>query len=195
MTGNPYHTTWNGRTSTGVLLPSGTYRVSQQIRDVKGNLLTKNFSLYLSKRTVRWINASVTKTGATYAVSTKGGTGSISKTSSFSGGLRISGGSSGSGHAAVGYALTAKTGLAYRGVKIEVLGKGTTSSSKAILGWSGQSLGGLVGPAYAWWYWNGSSSNIVSHVARAVVEADGPMSGSFDIAKVSCVYSYAVWAT
>jgi FlgD Ig-like domain len=192
-TGNPYRKTWDGRTSSGALVASGVYRVSHQLKDALGNSKIVNQTLTLSHRSVRWVSTSTSKYGANYSAVFKGGSGKTSTTSSYTKGRRISGGS-GSGYAALRYVFKLHSGLAYRSVKANVLGRGTTSSSRAILAWYTAGAGALVGPKYGWYSHAGSAStDVVAGIARFDVEADGPMSGWFDIAKTKLSYQYAVW--
>jgi hypothetical protein len=189
-----FSTTWNGKNSSGTLLAAGTYKVQHRLQDTKGNVLYKSTPVTLSWRKVKWVAASSTRYGTAYATTLRGGTGTISRTSSFTSGLRVAGGSSSSGYAVARYSFTLRSALAYKGLKIQVLGKGTRSTSRAILAFAQDQYGSLVGPAYQWW---SRSGGITGHVNNRVVlldvETDGPMSGAFDIAKTKVSYYYAVW--
>ena len=190
----PYATSWNGRTAGGTLVPAGAYRIRQTLVDAAGNTLHRDTSVSLSWRKVKWITTSISKYGASYSTYLKGGTGSISKSaSSYYQGVRVSGGS-GEGYAVVRYSMTLRSALAYKGLSIAVLGKGTTTTSRAILAFGQDTVGSLVGPGYQWWTRSGSvTGRIVNRVVLLDVEADGPMRGAFDVAKTKVTYTYAVW--
>ncbi len=148
----------------------------------------------LSWRKVRWIATSGSKDGDAYVLSSKAGTGSISKGgSSYAHGVKLAGGST-EGYAVAQWRFTLRSALAYKGLKIAVLGKSTRSSTRGILAFAQDPVGSLVGPGYAWWTRSGYvSGHVNNRIVLLEVEADGPMSGAFDVSKTKVSYSYAVW--
>jgi hypothetical protein len=189
-----FASSWDGRNAAGTLLAAGTYRVELRVQDVKGNVVAKNRWVTLSWRKVTWTTTSITKAGASYSWSAKGGSGWISKSASpYTNGVRISGGPDSSGYAIARWSYTLKSALAYKGLKIEVLGRGT-ESARAILAFGQDAVGSLIGPSYRWWSRPGEvAGHVNDRVVLLDVETDGPMPGAFDIAKTRVTYTYAVW--
>jgi hypothetical protein len=190
-----FSTKWDGRNKAGTLFSAGTYKVRHYLKDAKGNVLTKDTSVTLSWRKVKWIAASTSKYGDQYAWSAKAGTGAISKSgSSFTDGVRLTGGSSDNSYAVARWSFSLRSALAYKSLKIQVLGKSTRSTTRAILAFAQDSIGTLVGPGYQWWSRSGGvTGHVNNRVVQLDVETDGPMSGAFDVAKTRVTYSYAVW--
>jgi hypothetical protein len=190
----PYTASWNGRRADGSAVPSGRYLVRQRFVDTRGNVLNKDTMITLSWRRVRWVVASITRNGEAYSSYARGGSGSISKSaSSYSSGVRLTGGRK-EGYAVVRWRFALRSGLAYRGLSVSVLGKGTSSSSRAILAFGQDAYGAVIGPQYRWWRTTGSvSGHVNDRIVLLDVETDGPMSGAFDVAKARVMYSYAVW--
>ncbi|HET9520001.1 MAG TPA: FlgD immunoglobulin-like domain containing protein [Candidatus Limnocylindrales bacterium] len=189
-----FASSWDGRNGAGTLLAAGTYRVELRVRDARGNVIARNRWVTLSWRKVSWITTSITKTGASYSWSAKGGSGWISKSASpYTNGVRISGGPDSSGYAIARWSYTLKSALAYKGLKIEVLGRGT-ERARAILAFGQDAVGSLIGPSYRWWSRSGEvAGHVNDRVVLLDVEADGPMPGAFDVAKTRVTYTYAVW--
>jgi hypothetical protein len=134
------------------------------------------------------------KSGASYVAKARVGTGSVSRTSSFSHGVRISGGRSASGAAAVRYAIKLRAGaLAYRRIKASVLARSTNGATTGVIRWPGHWMGEAVGPRYGWFSLSGSRDDLDSMTALFDVEADGPAKGAIDIGKVRLTWETAVW--
>ena len=187
-----YATTWNGLTATGSRVAAGRYTVRQVLKDAKGNVLDVDTMVTLSWRQVKWVAVTRYAYPAKFGLHGKSGSGWYSTSSSFSGGLRISGGTR-SGDAWVLNGWTLHSGLAYKSLVIAIYGRGTKSSSTAVYGFYGDQYGRVAGAALGWYRWSGSTSHIHSGHITVVLEADGPMQGAFDAAKLRVTYAYAVW--
>jgi hypothetical protein len=122
-----YSISWDGRTSSGTLAPSGKYRVVQTVTDLWGNRLAVASYVNLSRKRLYTYTYAKTLDGAAYSARGTAGTGSISRSgSAYGGGVRIATGSNGS--AGVGYAFSVPSATIYKSVKFEVLGRGRTVS-------------------------------------------------------------------
>lgn len=119
-----YSVTWNGKTSGGAALASGTYRIVQLITDQWGNQLSTTSSTTISLKRLYTYTYSKTLDAARYSATGKAGSGSYSKTAtSYAGGVKLSTGSK-AGAAAVGYAFSVPSATIYKSITFSALGRG-----------------------------------------------------------------------
>ena len=197
-----YTANWNGRTSTGKLVPAGKYRIVQTVVDAGNNKLAATSYVTVSHKKLYWQTGSKTLTGSQFTLKGDPGDGSVSTSrSSYSRGVRLS-----SGHAwvAVSYAFGVPSATAYGNVRFKVLGRSPNRSQAVIAIWN-PGLGSyynvnsydaakLAGPGYAWYSTSAPlSSHKGSGKVRGMVYVES-FGGNrvFDIAKVSVTYRYAV---
>lgn len=196
-----YAYTWNGRYSTGTLLPAGTYTVYQKITDTVGNSTQPRWSVVLSLKKLVWYSHTITKPGYQYYGYWKGGTAWLSTSrSSYSGGVRLS---SGNAAVAVRYPFALRTATVYKTLYLKVLGR----SPNGTYAWEGlwnRTWGGStnlgsyearkIGPSYKWYtYGFDPTTHRSGRTVYGVVAAvnDGAVR-TFDIAKVQLSYRYAL---
>jgi hypothetical protein len=120
-----YSYAWNGRTSTGTILASGTYKVVQTLTDERGT--KKAFTSYvtLSKKKLVTYTKYVTKAGSAVSAKGKGGTGSV--TLSTSGGYAKLSAGTGGGWALAGWEFTLPSATVYTSVSFQVYAKAPLS--------------------------------------------------------------------
>ena len=193
---------WNGKTSSGVLQPAGTYRIQQTVADTGGNHVTSTVLVTLSLKRLYWYTASKTLLGGSYAAYLDPGDGWVSKArSSYSGGVRIASGHSVAG---VAYSWTIVSATTYGTITFKVLGR-TVTGPRAAIGMWNPSLGGwlnsssydaarLAGTAYGWY---STSASLNTHrsgraVHALIIVADTTAPSTFDVAKVLITYRYAI---
>jgi hypothetical protein len=194
----PYSWSWNGRNDGGVLLPAGTYTVSQRVTDTAGNGLTWKYTVNLSRKSLHWTSRTITKTGDQFGLSWDQGAGWIStEKSPYADGVRLR--SSGD-LAGVRYTFRLHSGVAYSALTFRVLGR----SPNGLVG-----LAGLwnavnaadnpkafvireIGPSYRWWSMAFSSARRSGTLTYGMVMAPASPSTTFDIARVQLVYRYAI---
>jgi hypothetical protein len=120
----PWSVAWNGRTAAGTLLASGKYRIVQTVTDLWGNKLSATSYVTLSRKKLYTYTWSKTIDAGRYNAYGKSATGTISRTaSSYAGGVKLATGT-GTGSAAVGYAVTVPSATVYKTVTFQVLGRG-----------------------------------------------------------------------
>jgi hypothetical protein len=114
----PYSVSWNGRTSTGALRPSGTYRIVQTLTDSHGiRLVVTKYStlsakrLYYSTKTLSKLAYKASSVGSIFG-------GQVLKYSD--GSIRIDGG--GGGWAGVGWQFTLPSATIYKSIVFGVYG-------------------------------------------------------------------------
>lgn len=124
--------TWNGRTSSGTLLPEGTYTFELQYLDTIGNRLTQKATVVLSLKKLIWKTYSATLVGNAYAEGVPTGDGTVSKSASYPSGVALYGGSSNSSSASVYYPLLAvPTGVRYSSLSLTISGTPRPGESPA----------------------------------------------------------------
>ena len=117
LTSGAYSVSWNGRTSSGSLLPAGTYRVVQTLTDTAGVNLVVTRSVSLSWKKIYYYTKTLTKLGSSYSsVGTSGG-GKVTKYSD--GSIRLYGGS---GWAGTGWQFALPSAAAYKSISLGVYG-------------------------------------------------------------------------
>jgi hypothetical protein len=125
-----YSYVWNGRTSSGVILPAGYYTVAQTFTDGFGTKQTVNLTVRLLPNELVTKTAYVTLAGSSLAAKGSGGGGSVSV--STSGGyakLAVP-----SGWAAAGWQFRIPDALIYKSVSIEIDAKAPFSVPPSNLG-------------------------------------------------------------
>ena len=115
-----YSLTWTGRNSSGTIFPSGKYKVVQTLRDSFG--VTKAFTNYvnLSKKKLVTHTKDVNRLGSSITAKGKGGTGSIS-ISTTTGVIKLKGGSS--GYAIAGWEMKLPSATIYKSLSFKVYAK------------------------------------------------------------------------
>jgi len=197
-----YSWKWDGRNTARALVPAGKYKVVQTLTDTAANRLVSTLYATVSLKKLYWSSATVTLTGRQYAINGKGGGGSVSTASSYSGGLKLSSGSG--GWAAASYKFAAKTAAAYGNVTFKVQGR-SVGSGKARIGIWYPAMGAYqytsaydalrpAGTAYGWYSTvaPGASHHAGGYIRTMVLVDAGYMKATFDVAKVAVTYRYAV---
>jgi hypothetical protein len=197
-----YAWVWNGRSSAGMLLAAGKYRVTQTLVDTGKNTLTATAYTTISLKRLYWSTGSKSLYGTQFSIHGDPGDGTISaSSSSYYHGARIS-----SGHSwvALSYAFSIPSATVYGNVSFKVLGR-SPNGRKAIIGVWNPAYGSyqyvdnydaakLVGPGYATY---ATSAALLTHRGAGYVRglvfveyAGGIV--TFDVAKVSVSYRYAI---
>jgi len=198
-----YSWAWDGRRSTGTMVPAGKYKVVQTLRDTAPNTLVATSYATVSLKRLYWSSATVTLTGRQYIVSGKASGGTVSRSGSiYASGVRLSSGSG--GWAGVSYRFPHKSATVYGNVTFKVQGR-SAGSGKALIGIWNPGRGSYVytsaydawkpaGTAYGWYT---TTAPLRDHHAggyiRTTVLVDASfMRATFDVAKVVVTYRYAV---
>jgi hypothetical protein len=195
-----YSMTWNGKSTAGSLLPGGSYRIVQTLRDTAGTIRTATSTVTLSTKRISWITTTITVDGEDYAASGRQGGGTVSTgASSYSRGVKIQGND---GWAAVGYRFTLPAASVYKAPKFSVYGhsavmpetigiqnwetcpSATTWDESCFDAWSG------IGPISKWY---ATSAPAASHVNTRSVRGIVRSQYSFaDIALARVTITYGV---
>jgi hypothetical protein len=119
---------WNGRSTSGVLLAAGRYRVVQKLTDAASSVLQSAFYVQLSRKKLHFSTVILDKLGSKPTAVGKSGTGRVRLLSD--GTARLTGMANGSfGWAAVGYQFLMPSAAVYKGMKVAVYGSGNISTS------------------------------------------------------------------
>ena len=197
-----YAFTWTGRTSTGSLLPRGTYRIVQRLTDTVNNVKSATSYVTLSHKKLIWTTVTRTLYGSQYSLYGDPGSGYVSPSrSAYYRGVRLS---SGTSWVAVRYSFTLHSALVYSSsLSFRVLGR-SPNGTKALEGLWNRTYGSslyvtsydvkLIGPSYAWWAMSGGSTSHRSGTTAygMVYVGYGGATRTFDIAKVRLTYRWAV---
>jgi hypothetical protein len=197
-----YSWSWNGKNSSGTLQAAGKYRITQTLVDAGQNILTATAYTTISLKKLYWHTGSKTLFGSQYSIHGDPGDGTISTSrSSYYRGVRIT-----SGHSwiALSYPFSVPSATVYGNVSFKVLGR-SPNGRKAVIGIWNPSYGSyiyvddydaakLVGPSYAWYSTTAPlSSHRGSGYVRGLVYIEySSGSVTFDVAKVSVSYRYAI---
>ena len=157
----PYTWAWNGRDLSGSFVPAGVYTIVQTLTDPYGSRPRRvvTSKVTLSLRNVSWSTVTVTAKPGPRCFQFTSGDGVGAYTCSSAGGLALSGSA---GHwPGVGYQFTLPTGVGYRSIRVELLGKFT--GSRPAVGLHVWSLGSTWGQLYR----PGWGRTAISPTARA----------------------------
>ncbi len=126
-----YTYNWNGRNSSGVVLPEGKYRVVQTLRDSAGTV--RNFTNYavLSKKHLIYKTVSITKRGSSFTARGTSGTGTTSVSTTY-GYIILKPGSA--GWAGAGWEFTIPSATIYKSIKFQVYAKALLSAPPKYMG-------------------------------------------------------------
>jgi hypothetical protein len=204
----PYSQAWDGRRGDGTLATAGTYRFVHVLTDTAANSVSlRSPTFALSLKRLHWTTlSSVSKHGRDFYIKGTSGTGWVRVArSSFSGGVRISGGSelawAGVVYKAYLPNVAIPTSALIRRLSFSVHGKGIAGSGAAIalrnkhLGpyYLTNSYDALVRTASGYaWYTTATMSvaaHLSSHTVYGSVQATA---GAFDIDDVRFTLKYAV---
>lgn len=194
-----YSAAWNGRTSSGTLLPAAKYKVVQTVRDVVGHSRTFTAYTTLSNKRLVWKSATITRYGDAFSVSDYSDFGwvwphscSMYRCVNIYGNIYDS-------WAYVGYRFTLPTAVKYGTLTFKVLGKPRTGRGVPYMSFwnfSKDDEDGIrnTGRSYAWYSTSVGSSGHVTSTNRvwAYVTVTGYNEGWYDVAKVALTYKYAV---
>lgn len=210
-----YSIPWNGRSTSGALLPAGTYRVRQTLTDAWGVASSVTSKVALSRKKLVWHTTTLTRAGAAFSSSAHSGTAKV-KTSgvSYAGGVRICCGSAVSppGYfAAVGYTFTVPSAIKISSLKLRVYANGRPeglsgmagiqdwtrcASTKTFVTLTPQWISGCFATyvslptGYALTALSASPAVAIhSHLVRGIVKEGF---GTVDIARVTLTIRYAV---
>jgi len=127
----PYAFSWNGRNSSGVILPEGRYKIVQVQKDAFNT--TKTFTHYvnLSKKKLTTLTKVISKKGNAATAGGVSGTGVIYE-STTSGYILMKPGSS--GWTGVGYQFTIPTATIYKSIKFRIYGKHGMTAPPSTIG-------------------------------------------------------------
>jgi hypothetical protein len=142
----PYAWAWNGRTSSGTVLPAGVYAITQTLADPYGShpRAVKTSKVTLSLRKITWSTVTVTARPGPRCFQFTSGDGVGAYTCGSTKALSLTGSA---GHwPGVGYQFTLPTGIGYRSIRVEVLG--TFSGGRPTVGLHVWSLGTTWGQLY-----------------------------------------------
>ena len=188
-----YQVAWNGRTSSGTLLLSGKYKVTQVLRDMAGNTKTVTSYATLSQKRMYWQTATQIRFGSDFddlgvccraTVSTR--------LSQFPRGVLVAGYGF-DPWPFVTYRFTVPAATAYKNIRFQALGVGGTGLV-ALWNWRLDNKGGdgLCPRRYSWcstksvagadW----AKSRVVS---AEVIAQDG---GAYDVDRVMLTYTYGI---
>ena len=121
----PYAYAWNGRSSTGVILANGKYKVVQTLTDTAGSKRAFTAYVTLSNKRLYTYTTYVTKLGS--ALSAKGaGSGGSVTTSSSAGYAKVSSGSG--GWALAGWEFVVPSATIYKSLTFQVYAKAVLSA-------------------------------------------------------------------
>ena len=157
----PYTWAWNGRTSSGSVLPAGVYTITQRLADPYGShpSAVKVAKVTLSLRKLTWSTVTVTARPGPRCFQFTSGDGVGAYSCGSSGALGLTGGA---GHwPGVGYQFQLPSADAYRSIRVEVLG--AFSGARPTVGFHVWSLGSTWGQLYR----PGWGRTAISPTARA----------------------------
>jgi len=204
-----YAWAWNGKTSRGVLAPSGRYTIRQTLIDPYGSrpqrTVTSNVTVSLRK--IRWTTSIITVSRGPRCFQFSSGDGVGSYSCSSTAPLRLAGNAG--DWPGVGYAFRLPAGGAYRSIRFEV--QGTAIGRRPTIGFQDWTLGSAWGQLYrSGWArsavsptatrWAGVTKVDLAHFVsgrsvRVYVDGGGRLDGplAFDIARARLVVSVGVF--
>lgn len=126
-----YSLTWNGRNSSGAVLPEGKYKVVQTLKDGAGTTRTSTHYVNLSKKRLYTYTKTILKAGSAITAKGTSGTGSVTLNTS-SGYALLKSGSN--GWAGAGWEFTIPTAVIYKSIKFQVYAKRGLSAPPTEIG-------------------------------------------------------------
>ena len=201
-----YSATWNGRYSSGTIVPAGSYRIRQELTDTLGAKLAVTNTVAVSAKKLYWYSGSQVKYANSYTAKGSSG-GTISTTSKYYRGMRLTLPLGTPGRwAGLGYQFSLPSATTYRYLGFSVLGSGNRSPIIAMhdrrLGtWPSGSKWIIdyfsprksVPTSYGWTKVYGDSTyNRNGRTVRGLVLAQNWSSGTYYIAKVRLSYQYGI---
>ncbi len=204
-----YAWAWNGKTSRGVLAPSGRYTIRQTLIDPYGSRpqRTVTSTVTVSLRKIRWTTTIITVSRGPRCFQFSSGDGVGSYSCSSTAPLRLAGNAG--DWPGVGYAFRLPAGGAYRSIRFEV--QGTATGGRPTIGFQDWTLGSAWGQLYrSGWArsavsptatrWAGVTKVDLAHFVsgrsvRVHVDGGGRLDGpfAFDIARARLVVSVGVF--
>jgi hypothetical protein len=191
----PYSVAWNGRTSSGTIVPAGRYTVVQTLTDMRGNRLVVTTPLTVSLKQLFSMTDVQIRNGADF---TREGTDGF--------GLVIARDSDDSVHvwgnvspdwAFVTYEFTVPAATKYRTVRFEVVGEaqsGRTGALIAVLDASGEPVAEVrTGTANGRYSVTGGPTAVNARRVIATVTANGADRGALRVFSVRLVTTYQVF--
>jgi hypothetical protein len=157
----PYAWAWNGRTSSGAVLPAGVYTITQTLADPYGShpSAVKVAKVTLSLRKLTWSTVTVTARPGPRCFQFTSGDGVGAYSCGSTGALGLTGSA---GHwPGVGYQFQLPSADAYRSIRVEVIG--AFSGGRPTVGFHVWSLGSTWGQLYR----PGWGRTAISPTARA----------------------------
>jgi hypothetical protein len=136
-----YSWAWNGRTSSGSILPEGKYKVVQSLKDATNITKTVTSFVTLSKKKLAYHTVTLTQTGSSLDARGHGGTGTVTVYSG-SHSVRLRATSDGFSYAAAGWQYTLPSAAVYKTIVAKFYGRRSGGSGTNALGaqrfdWSG----------------------------------------------------------
>jgi hypothetical protein len=207
VSGGDMWATWNGRTASGSVVPSGKYKIRAFYTDAANNVAATGWvSVAVSHKRLYFHTAVRYVYGSKFKARGWVSPGSVKPgMSKYTNGVRISSGGTLGGWAGVGYSFTIPGATAYQSLRFAVLGRSPNGTTAAIgiqnfricTSWAVacfDSLGGAA-PKYGW---HGTGTTDVrphrsGHTVRGVVYVynDG-FKVIYDIAKVRLTIKYGI---
>jgi Bacterial Ig-like domain (group 3)/FlgD Ig-like domain len=204
-----YSWTWNGRKSSGTLLPEGKYKVKQTLMDALGATKTITGYVTLSHKVMRYHTKSITVRGSSADASGYAFAGTVRRNTT-AGWIRLRAPDVGWDWAGAGWQFTIPSATIYTSLKVKIYGRHSGPNTSTDLGaqnfaicpykpkadWNiGCSSGTVYIPATSgtklYWYSTGalSSSFRAGKVVRAMVSTVG---GTTYIYKARVTVKYGV---
>lgn len=193
-----YSVTWTGRTSSGTLLPAGTYSVKQTIQDQAGNTMVVTDEVVLSHKKLVWIVDSQTRYASSGAFFVSGYADTY-KSRRHSKGMVLDGGYFAEDSARARYTFTLPEAATYSSIRVSVYGRSVSPYSKGFMrfydwsdgGWEGKAS---IGYSTGWYESSEPATGLVNaeRKVQAWVWAPGSGFSVVDYWKVRLTYKYAV---
>lgn len=190
-----YSTTWNGRTSSGTIVPDGRYTVVQTLTDLRGNRMVVSTPLTVSSKRLVRLTETQNRDGIDYDREGTEGFGLVIDRDSDKS-VHVWGNQS-PDWAFVSYTFTVPSARTYRSVRFEVVGEaqsGRTGALLALLDASGEQVAEVkTGTANGRYAVTAGSTAVNSRQVIATVTANGSDKGALRIFSVRLITTYEVF--
>lgn len=191
----PYSVAWNGRTSSGTIVPAGRYNVVQTLTDMRGNRLLVSTPLTVSLKQLFSMIDVQTRDGADFTREGTNGFGLVIPRESDDS-VHVWGNAS-PDWAFVTYEFTVPSATKYRTVRFEVVGEsqsGRSGALIAVLDASGEQVAEVkTGTANGRYAVTGGPTAVNARRVIATVTANGADKGALRVFSVRLVTTYQVF--
>ena len=197
-----YTLKWNGRTSSGSLLPAGRYKVVHRVTDKSGNSYTKTAVATLGHQRAVWKSASITLYGDQYSdVDSTSFAFALPRVGIFPRGVVLFGNLYDE-HASALYAFALPRRAAYGTLQLSVYGLSHDGGGPALMSILGDpdsyvspNIERYTGTALGWYTVKGRAAGHYvpdERLVLAYVSVWGKDRGYFEVGRIRLTYSYAV---